>query len=395
MSLAAMPAVSVVIPTYNRADYVCQAIDSVLAQTFRSVEIIVVDDGSIDDTEAQIAARYGGRVRYHWQENQGESAARNRGIALARGDYIALLDSDDLWLPKKLERQLSWLREHPDTAAVICQAWQIDSDGKRLNLPRLAQGISNEDLRFDRFLEWNLFGPGASASVVRRHVFSESGGFDETIRYGEDWDLWLRLSHDHRLAVIPEPLVETRKHAGSQQRIRSDMKRVEAILADHLKLLGKAADRWPDDVPSDILASSILRQRLHAVVEYLVASLPDSAADHLKILLCRPSGTVLKPEGFAELLLGECAFSGEPLGDCLHAPMMLERALQKVPCFHQADELLRYFVSYYHMRLVFRASHGRDWQTVRKHWWPGVRHNPRWLRNTGVLSIGCKALLNR
>lgn len=101
-----MPRVSVIIPTYNRREYVQEAIDSALAQTFTDYEIIVIDDGSTDGTSEALQARYGNRIHYEWQENQGESVARNRGIELARGEYIAFLDSDDLWHPEKLAKQI-------------------------------------------------------------------------------------------------------------------------------------------------------------------------------------------------------------------------------------------------------------------------------------------------
>ena len=111
------PRVSVIIPTYNRAALVCKAIDSVLEQTFSDYEILVIDDGSTDGTESAVAG-YGQRVRYFWQENRGMSAARNRGIDLARGEYLALLDSDDLWMPFKLELMVAVLDRFP--ASWLC-----------------------------------------------------------------------------------------------------------------------------------------------------------------------------------------------------------------------------------------------------------------------------------
>ncbi len=113
-----MPTVSVIIPTYNRRAYVQEAIDSVLAQTYTDYEIIVIDDGSTDGTGEALRERYGDKIIYEWQENQGLSAARNRGIESSRGQYIALLDSDDLWMPEKLERQVACLSQHPEVAMV-------------------------------------------------------------------------------------------------------------------------------------------------------------------------------------------------------------------------------------------------------------------------------------
>ena len=110
-----MPRVSVIIPTYNRAGYLCESIESVLTQTYTDYEIIVVDDGSTDDTEEVLQLWIAdGTIHYVWQENRGESAARNHGIELAIGEYIAFLDSDDLFMPTKLEEQVAYLDNHPE-----------------------------------------------------------------------------------------------------------------------------------------------------------------------------------------------------------------------------------------------------------------------------------------
>ena len=108
-----MPRVSVVIPTYNRREYVQEAIDSVLAQSYTDYELIVVDDGSNDSTGEALHSRYGDRLAYEWRPNAGVSAARNRGLELARGEFIAFLDSDDVWLPQKLQQQVAFLDESP------------------------------------------------------------------------------------------------------------------------------------------------------------------------------------------------------------------------------------------------------------------------------------------
>ena len=124
-----MPRVSVIIPTYNRLDYVQEAIDSVLAQTYTDYELIVVDDGSTDGTGDTLKARYGDRIRYLWQENQGWPAARNHGVSIAQGEYIAQLDSDDLWLPEKLVRQVPVLDACPEAVLVFSHVMQIDAEG--------------------------------------------------------------------------------------------------------------------------------------------------------------------------------------------------------------------------------------------------------------------------
>jgi len=229
--------VSVIIPTYNRREYVQEAIDSVLAQTYPHYEIIVVDDGSTDGTGDVLKAKYGDRIRYVWQENQGESAARNRGIEMARGEYIAFLDSDDLWMPEKLEKQVAFLEAHPDVGAVICQALAIDAEGsQREGMPVLGGGLKLEDLSIERLLYKNsAVGPG-TVLVSRRCLVQEIGGFDVSIRYGEDWDFVLRLRLQTGIGIVPEPLAKVRLHRSNQWRLPKK-EDVERSLTDHLRLL--------------------------------------------------------------------------------------------------------------------------------------------------------------
>jgi glycosyltransferase involved in cell wall biosynthesis len=211
------PLVSTIIPTYNRAHLVREAVDSVLAQTYPNVELIVVDDGSTDDTQAQLK-RYGNRIRVLTQQNAGPSAARNRGIEVSRGDLISFLDSDDLWLTTKLERQVSLLQEAGESVPCclcnILMRWS-DRDIPSFEIsslqPFVAEGIWNNvaEVLATRFV---LFNQGA---LVRRHVLSTIGGFDESLRLLEDYELALRLSLQGPWAFIEEPLVVWRETAGS------------------------------------------------------------------------------------------------------------------------------------------------------------------------------------
>lgn len=192
-----MPTVSVIIPTHNRRDFVREAIASVLAQTYRDFELIVVDDGS-DDGTAEVAQECTG-VRYVYQANQGVSAARNHGVALSKGELLAFLDSDDLWQPHKLERQVAFFATHPDT--LICQTEEIWlRHGARVN-PRHKHRKTGGDL-FARSLELCLISP--SAVMLRRDLFDRVGGFDESLPVCEDYDLWLRIT-----ATVPVPLITT------------------------------------------------------------------------------------------------------------------------------------------------------------------------------------------
>ena len=195
------PEVSVIIPTYNRGWILKEAIDSVLAQDFRDFELIVVDDGSTDDT-GQILEAYGQDMTVYRQANMGVSAARNRGIAAATGRLIAFLDSDDLWLPRKLSSQIDFFNSNPD--AVINQTEEIwIRNGVRVNPKTRHHKISG--MIFERSLGLCLVSP--SAVMMRRSLFDEVGLFDEDLPACEDYDLWLRISWRYPVHLIETPLI--------------------------------------------------------------------------------------------------------------------------------------------------------------------------------------------
>jgi len=185
----AMPRVSVIIPTYNRARVVSKAIDSVLAQTYRDFEVIVVDDASTDDT-AQVLARYGDRIRViRRQTNGGPGAARNDGIKASEGEFIAFLDSDDLYLPCRLRISVEALDAAPDYGGAYANMLKVAPDGALLTswLSEVAQEALN-----------------TNTATIRRHCFDEVGLFDESLHRFEDVHMWLRLTHRYPFLCIPE-----------------------------------------------------------------------------------------------------------------------------------------------------------------------------------------------
>lgn len=196
--------VSVVIPTYNRSAFLKEAVDSVLAQTAAADEVIVVDDGSTDVTPSVLKA-FGPPVRSLRQENAGVSAARNAGIRAARGEWLAFLDSDDLWRPRKLEAQLAYLSVRPEMR--ICQVEEIwIRNGKRLNPRKYHRKPSG--FCFPLLLDRCLVSP--SAVMIHRDVLEEVGLFDETLPACEDYDLWLRIGCRWPIGLAEEPLVVKR-----------------------------------------------------------------------------------------------------------------------------------------------------------------------------------------
>jgi glycosyltransferase involved in cell wall biosynthesis len=206
------PAVSVVIPAYNAAAFAGRAIDSVLGQTMHDVEVIVVDDGSSDDTR-NVLASYGNRLRVFSQVNAGPAAARNRGLREASGEYVAFLDADDWWLPAKLERQVALMRIRTDVGfcstatRVVTQTGE--PAGEWLCCPT---DVPLPDLLF---LRSAAISGSTSGVLARRQLVLDAGGFDEALRGFEDPDLWIRLAARAAYACIPDPLTIVVRTPGS------------------------------------------------------------------------------------------------------------------------------------------------------------------------------------
>lgn len=201
--------VSVVIPAYNGRRYIREAIGSVMAQSYRPLEILVVDDGSLEDM-ADAAEGFGNMVRYLRKKNGGTASARNVGVREARGEFIALLDQDDLWLPHKLERQIPRFAEDPKIGLVV--AW--------MEIFNAATGEAKgsyrppEELGVHEMLGYCL--PPVQTMVFRRSVLEELRGFDESLRGTDDWDINIRVAREYRVVTVPEILARGRMHPSQQ-----------------------------------------------------------------------------------------------------------------------------------------------------------------------------------
>lgn len=208
-----LPKVSVIIPTYNRADLLPRAIGSVLNQTFRDFELIVVDDGSTDNTKEVVKEfqKKDERVRYIWRENSsGAAKPKNEGIKNSKGDYIAILDSDDKWLPGKLQKQLELFENssNPRVGFVSCHALVIDEkSGKKLEykIPRYKNVLKN-------ILTQDYMGSG-SGMVYKKSVFDNAGLFDENLKTGQDWEIRIRLAQKYDFDFVPRPLFKYYIHS--------------------------------------------------------------------------------------------------------------------------------------------------------------------------------------
>jgi glycosyltransferase involved in cell wall biosynthesis len=219
-----MTAVSVIIPTYNHAQFVGEAIESALEQTSKPTEVIVVDDGSTDGTSA-IVNRYRDQIRVVRQENRGVSAARNVGAAVAAGDLLAFLDADDVWLPDKLERQAAQFEADPELGLIHCGVETIDAQGRQVDrvLDGMEGWVAEAMLQFRRPV---ILG-GGSGVLIPRPVFEAAGGFDVRLSTSADWDLYYRIACHRRVGFVPEVLLRYRLHGdnmhGNIVRMEQDM----------------------------------------------------------------------------------------------------------------------------------------------------------------------------
>ena len=219
------PLVSIIIPSYNTAPYVREAVDSALAQTYKNCEVIVVDDGSTDATK-EILAPYIAKQKivYIYQKNKGLAGARNTGIRAAKGDYIALLDSDDLFLPEKISRQVEALEARPDCGACY-------SDLMHFTDPPAGETARVLYHHRYRYPSGNIFEPllhkqflNPLATVFRKEIFAKYGFFDENLRRSEDWEFWLRIAHAGvKFYYLDEALAEYRmRGTGNLSAIESE-----------------------------------------------------------------------------------------------------------------------------------------------------------------------------
>ncbi|MEW5806019.1 MAG: glycosyltransferase [Acidobacteriota bacterium] len=231
-----MPGVSVIVPTYNYARFLDPCLESIFAQTYGDFEVIVVDDGSTDDT-VEVLRKYEDRIRYIYQENMGLSAARNTGIKVSTGKYLAFLDSDDIWLPLKLEAQLRVISEDSDVGIVFSDARAFD--GKNvlresiLKEERICTGHCFRRLFMGNFLVMPTV-------MIRKKCLDEVGLFDETLTAVEDYDLWLRISAHYKIGYVDMMLAMYRVHPSNMSR---DYCR---LLDNEIRVIRKIVELFPE-----------------------------------------------------------------------------------------------------------------------------------------------------
>jgi glycosyltransferase involved in cell wall biosynthesis len=243
-----VPRVSVVVPVYNRGKYIHETISSVLAQTFRDFEVIAIDDGSKDESRAVLDS-FGTAIRlleHPGRSNRGQSASINVGLQAARGEFIAILDSDDVWLPEKLATQVKFMDAHPEVGLVYGNGWAIDESGRRRYV--IYGPEHREDSQASRVLmDCYFFLP--TNSLVRGAVMRKAGLFDESLRAAQDHDMAIRIAEITRLAYINEQMFYYRRHGDSISVKSADRRWRNGFL-----ILDKAAARHP-------YPASVIRKR--------------------------------------------------------------------------------------------------------------------------------------
>ncbi len=229
------PSVSIICPTFNRAAQLPRAIKSVLNQSYSDFELIIVDDASTDDTARKVKEFAEPRIRYVcFPENRGAPSARNEGIRMARGKLISFQDSDDEWLPGKLQKQVEYLLSRgPETGLVYTRVGRI-ADGRRELLPAKPLQSGEPEFVHDKLLSGNFI---TIHTLVRRECFDKTGVFDEDLPRLQDWDLWLRISNHYRIGFIDEPLVDV--HISDDAISKQDNKLAEAM--------GVIVEKYVDD----------------------------------------------------------------------------------------------------------------------------------------------------
>ncbi len=202
--------VSIIIPAYNSMKFLPETLASVWQQTFTDFEVLIIDDGSSDDIKEWVSQIADAKLKLISQPNQGASAARNQGIRAASGEYIAFLDADDLWMPTKLETHVSYLEQNPDIGLVY--SWTAITDAQGKPTGRVMTPTDEGDI-FIKILARNIV--VCPSVVVRRCCFDNVGLFIDSLRFNEDWEMWIRIASQYKFAVVKEPLVYYRQHANN------------------------------------------------------------------------------------------------------------------------------------------------------------------------------------
>lgn len=271
----ATPLVSVIIPTHNRAHLLPRAVESILRQTYGAVEVVVVDDGSTDETPsllASLAAEHGDRLRHMRQENAGCAAACNRGIEMARGDFVAIVGSDDEWMPTAAETLVSTLLEAPDAALVYSPSVEVFAGGTEHVFEPVAANAP-ESFAIAHFLDTTL---RSGAFLFRRDVVHKVGSVDASLRHAEDWDFVQRVAIIYPVRYSPVPTVRVYHHSENKSSDRvamteSLLQTARNVLAQYpafAQVLGSRADARIRELKAQRVEELVLAERYAEAAAY-------------------------------------------------------------------------------------------------------------------------------
>ncbi|MEZ0186518.1 MAG: glycosyltransferase family 2 protein [Candidatus Reddybacter sp.] len=311
--------ISAVVPTYNNAEYIEGAINSILAQTHPVDEIIIIDDGSSDDTEALVdnIIKKSNNIIYIKQDNQGPSSARNRGITAANGDWLAFLDADDLWTPDKIALQIEALQREPSLKLIAADMNEIDRHGKLI-----AESVLAKHQLLDKFqsLDGKAVPNALTALLTKNFIptgtvlvehasLAAAGGFNTNIRFGEDLELWAKIAADNAISCLPQVMMCRRQHGNNATQSTALM--LEGLVKVMQSLRAWGAEKLllkhvnPDQLVATALSdlaywhfnqcdykqarkffTSSLRERpsIRALIYSGACLLPDTVIDHIKTL---------------------------------------------------------------------------------------------------------------
>jgi len=233
-----VPRVSIIIPVYNGADYMREAIDSALAQTYPNCEVIVINDGSNDDGRTDsIAREYGNRIVYFTKANGGVASALNLGIEMMTGEYFSWLSHDDIYHENKIEAQVKYLREHPETTITYCDFEIIDRMSRRIRLRKL-RSVPSDQFRYSIVINSLVNG---CTFLIPKSCFDQCGLFDESLKIVQDYDMWFRLASAYTIDHLPEVLVRSRYHINQGTRRFAGLVKAETdnLIIRQLKSLSR------------------------------------------------------------------------------------------------------------------------------------------------------------
>ncbi len=248
-----MNSISVVIPAYNVSKTIAETLNSLLAQTYEDFEVIIVNDGSTDNTVEIVTNFCDSRIKLISQENTGVSAARNRGVSCANGEYLSFLDADDIWMPDKLKEQVEALEENPEAAVAYSWTKLIDISGNTIDTmqPNYSGRV------YSQLLQENFLHSGSNV-LIRRDAFVRVGGFNESMSHSEDYDCFLRLAKIYPFAVVKKPHVWYRIYSGST---------TSQALLEHEQKCKTALEYFFSQAPEDL--QHLKKQNLANLYQYL------------------------------------------------------------------------------------------------------------------------------